>query len=171
MEFVGNFAGGKDFVESNRAGVESEIVFGTAVEIDTQARKRSAVGESEWAVAVPKGRVWRQAEDAAQDAGTAGSGDAAIAGEKCLLVVAECVEEIENGEAARFVAVKTRWQKNAIRNRVSKNSAGNRVALCAAGSSVRTGEVKEAEESENVKEERVPSFRRGRQFLETIKGN
>ncbi len=269
VEFVRNFAGGKNFVESNRAGVESEIVFGTAVEIDTQARKRSAAGESEWAVAVPKGRVWRQAEDAAEDAGTAGSGDAAIAGkkdgqffdesravgadgreqfgmsegemegavaahgnagnraigaagteavaafderkkflqeeglvadfavagidveaspargsgdeefleaaffaeildevpaagvEKCLLVVAESVEEIENGEAARFVGVKAGWQKNAIRNRVSKNFAGNGVALCAAGSSVRTGEVKEAEESEKAKEEREHSFRQG----------
>src|SRR5260370_3058582 len=82
MEFVRNFAGGKDFVESNSAGVESEIVFGTAVEIDTQARKRSGAGESEWDVAVREGRVWRHAEDAAEEAGRAGSGDAAIAEEK-----------------------------------------------------------------------------------------
>ena len=262
MEFVRDFAGGEDFVEGNSAGVESEIVFGTAVEIDTQARKRSAAGESEWAVAVPEGKVWRQAEDAAEEAGTAGSGDAAIAGEKdgqffdksravgadgrkqfgmsegemegavaahgnagkraigasgtdavamfderkkflqeeglvadfavagvdvetslaggsgdeefleaasfaeildevpaaaveeCLIVVAESVEEIENGEAARFVGVKAGWQKNAIRNRVSKNFAGNGVALCAAGSSVGTGEVKEVQEVEEVKEKK-----------------
>jgi hypothetical protein len=251
MEFVRNLAGGKDFVESNSAGVESEIVFGTAVEIDTQARKRSAAGESEWAVAVPKGRVWRQAEDAAEEAGTAGSGDAAIAGkkdgqffdesravgadgreqfgmsegemegavaahgnagngaigaagtdavavfderkkfpqeegfvadfavagvdieaspaggsgdeefleaaffaeildevpaagvEKCLLVVAESVEEIENGEAARFVGIKAGRQKDAVRNRARKDFAGDGVAFGAAGRGVGAREVKE----------------------------
>src|SRR5260370_37927727 len=82
MEFVRNFAGGKHFGDSSSGGVESDIVVGTAVEIDTRARKRSAGGESEWAVAVPDGRAWRHAEDAGEEAGTAGSGDAAIAEEK-----------------------------------------------------------------------------------------
>jgi hypothetical protein len=82
MELVGDFAGNEDFVESHSAGVEPEIVFGAAIEIDFQAGKRSGASESEWAVALPKGGIGWQAEDAAEDAGTAGSGGAAISGEE-----------------------------------------------------------------------------------------
>ena len=82
MEFVGDFAGSEDFVESDSAGVEPEIIFGAAVEIDFQAGERSGAGESKRAVALPKGGIGWQAEDAAEDAGAAGSGGAAVSGEE-----------------------------------------------------------------------------------------
>jgi hypothetical protein len=82
MEFVGNSAGDEDFVESGGAGVEPVIVFGAAVEIDFQSRESSGAAESERAVALPKGRIGRQAEDAAEDASAAGSRGAAISGEE-----------------------------------------------------------------------------------------
>jgi hypothetical protein len=77
--------------------------------------------------------------------------------EEGLLVVAEAVEEIEDGEAARFVGVKAGRKKNAIRNGTRKDFAGNGVAFGAAGSGRSAGEVKEVEE----KEEADPSLRSG----------
>jgi hypothetical protein len=265
MEFVGDFAGGEDFVESGGAGFEAEIVFGTAVEIDFHTREQSSAGERERAVALPERRIGREAENAAEEAGTSRSWHAPISGEEggkffdegCavgadrrkqlrmsegemegaiaahgdagdgaigaagagavaafderkkflqkkilvtnfaitrvdvkagfargsgdeeileaaffaevfdevpdaraeegLLVVAEAVEEIEDGKAARFVGVKAGRKKNAIRNGTRKDFAGNGVAFGAAGSGRSAGEVKEVEE----KEEADPSLRSG----------
>jgi hypothetical protein len=83
MEFVGDFAGGENLVESEGAGVEAEIVFGAAVEIDFKAGERSGAGESERTVAFPEGGIGRETEDAAENAGATGGGAAAIAGKEC----------------------------------------------------------------------------------------
>jgi hypothetical protein len=81
--------------------------------------------------------------------------------EEGLLVVAEAVKEIEDGEAAGFVGVKAGRQKNAIGNGTREDFAGDGIALDAAGGGVRTGEVKEVKESEKVKEKADPSLRSG----------
>lgn len=90
MEFVGNFAGSEDFVESDSAGFEPEVVFGAAVEIDFQAGERSGAAESKRAVAFPEGRIGRQAEDAAENAGAASGRGAAISGEEGGKFFDEC---------------------------------------------------------------------------------
>ena len=65
---------------------------------------------------------------------------------KGLLVIAEAVEEIENGEAARFVGIKAGRQKNAVRNGAGEDFAGEGVALDAARSGRSTRNVKKCEE-------------------------
>jgi hypothetical protein len=265
MELVRNFAGGEEFVESRGAGFEAEIVFGTAVEIDFHTREQSSAGERERAVALPERRIGREAENAAEEAGTSRSWHAPISGEeggkffdegsavgadrrkqlrmsegemespvtahgnagdgaigaagadaiaafderkkflqekilvagfavarvdvkagfarwsgneeileaaffaevfdevpragaeKGLLVVAEAVEEIEDGKAARFVGVKAGGEKNAIWNGACENFAGDGVALGTAGNGGGAGDVKEVEEKEEVD----PSLRSG----------
>jgi hypothetical protein len=53
--------------------------------------------------------------------------------EEGLLVVAEAVEKIENGEAAGFVGVKAGRQENAIGNGAREDFAGDGIAFDAAG--------------------------------------
>jgi hypothetical protein len=81
--------------------------------------------------------------------------------EESLLVVAEAVEEIQDGETAGFVGVKAGGKENAIGNGAREDSAGDGVALDAAGGGVRTREVKKVEESEREKEKADPSLRSG----------
>ena len=258
MEFVGDFAGGEDFVESGGAGFEAEIVFGATVEIDFHTRERSSAGKGERAVAFPERRIGREAENAAEEAGTSRSWHAPISGEeggkffdegsavgadrrkqlrmsegemeravathgdtgdgaigaagadavaafderkkflqkkilianfavarvdvkasfarwsgdekileaaffaevfdevpgagaeKGLLVVAEAMEEIEDGETVGFVGVKTGGQKNAIRNGTRKDFAGDGVAFGAARSGGGAGEAKDVKEKEKA---------------------
>ena len=80
-----------------------------------------------------------------------------------LFVVTEAVKEIEDGEAARFVGVKPRRQKNAIWNRASEDFAGDGVAFGAAGSGGGRRDVKEVKEGKEVKEKEKadPSLRSG----------
>jgi hypothetical protein len=82
LEFVGDAAGAENFVEGAGAGVEAEIVFAAAIEIDSQAGKRASARESERAVALPERGIWGIAEDAAEDTSSPGSGSAAVAGEE-----------------------------------------------------------------------------------------
>jgi hypothetical protein len=81
--------------------------------------------------------------------------------EEGLLVVAEAVKEIKDGEAARFVSIKAGGKENAIRNGAREDFAGDGVALDTAGGGVRTGEVKKVEESEREQEKADPSLRSG----------
>lgn len=82
VEFVRDAAGAEDFVKCGGAGVEAEIVFAAAIEIDFQAGKGIAAGQSERAVALPERGIGRIAEDASENARAAGSGSAAIAGKE-----------------------------------------------------------------------------------------
>jgi hypothetical protein len=271
MEFVGDFAGGEDFVESGGAGFEAEIVFGAAIEINFHAGERRRAGKNERAVAPPEGRIGRLAENAAEEAGTASSGRVVVSGEESgkfldegrtvgadggeqfgmmegemeravaahgnagdgaigaagtyaieafderkkflqekilvagfavpgidveagraggsgdkeileapffaeildeipgagaeegLLIVAEAVEEIEDGEAAGLVGVKAGRQENAVWNRARKNFAGDGVAFGAAGGGGGAREVEEVEEVKEVKDKKKadPSLRSG----------
>jgi hypothetical protein len=79
---------------------------------------------------------------------------------KGLLVIAEAVKEIEDGEAARFVSIKAGRQKNAVRNGTSEDFAGDGVAFGTAGSGGGIGEVNEAPEVKE-KEKADPSLRSG----------
>ena len=49
--------------------------------------------------------------------------------QKHLLVIAESVEEIQDGEAASFVRVVAGRQENAVRNRAAQYPAGRRAAF------------------------------------------
>lgn len=80
--------------------------------------------------------------------------------EESLLVVAEAVKEIEDGEAAGFVGVKAGGKENAIGNGTREDFAGDGVALDAAGGEGRR-DVKEVEEGKEAREKRN-SLRRGR---------
>jgi hypothetical protein len=71
--------------------------------------------------------------------------------EEGLLVVAEAVKEIKDGEAECFVGVKSGRQEDAIGHRASEDFAGHGVALDAAGGGG-GGEAKEVEEGKEVKE-------------------
>ena len=70
VEFVGDVAGGEDFVESSGAGVESVVVVVAAVEIDFEAGEIGGAGEDDGAVLVPENRIGRIAENAAEYAGS-----------------------------------------------------------------------------------------------------
>lgn len=82
MEFVGNLAGGEDFVEDSGAGIETEIVVRATVEINFHVRKRSGTGESERAVALPENGIGRQAEDGAEHSGASGRRHTAVSREE-----------------------------------------------------------------------------------------
>lgn len=82
MILVRDFARGEDFVEGGSSGVEAEVVFGAAVEIDFEAGEPRSAGQSERAVALPKRCVGRETEDAAEDAGTRARRSATIAGKE-----------------------------------------------------------------------------------------
>jgi hypothetical protein len=84
----------------------------------------------------------------------------AVGVEKGLLVVAEAVKEIEDGEAARSVGVKAGRQEDAIRNGASEDFAGDGVALDAAGSGLSGREIKEVQAGEE-KEKAYSSLRSG----------
>lgn len=64
MEFVGDFAGGKNFVEDGGAAKEAEIVLGATVKIDFEAGETGGAGKSERIVAAPQGGIGRRAEGA-----------------------------------------------------------------------------------------------------------
>jgi len=69
-----------------------------------------------------------------------------------LLVVAESVEGVEDGEACRFVGVE-RWRKNdAVGNAAGEDFAGEGVTFDAACGGGEEREVKEVEEGKEVKE-------------------
>jgi len=82
--------------------------------------------------------------------------------EKGLLIVAEAMKEIENGEAAGFVGVEAGRQKNTIRDGTREDFAGDGVAFDAAGIGVRRREVKEVQEIKEVKEKKNSPHRGGR---------
>lgn len=68
VKFVGDFAGGENFVEHHSAGIKAVIILITAVEINFQAGKIGSAHQHEGAVGVPESSVRGDAEDAAQDA-------------------------------------------------------------------------------------------------------
>ena len=70
VEFVGDAAGGEDFVEGGGTGVETVVVVVTAVEIDFQADEIGRSGENERAVLIPEGGIGPIAEDATENAGS-----------------------------------------------------------------------------------------------------
>jgi len=78
MKFVRDFAGAENFVESDGAGVEAEIILGTAIEIDFHAGERSRAGQRKRTVALPELRIGRRAEDAAENSRATRAGGTAI---------------------------------------------------------------------------------------------
>jgi hypothetical protein len=82
MKFMRDFAGAENFVESGGAGVETEIIFRTAIEINFQAGERSSACQSERAVALPERRIGRDSENAAKDSRATGGGGTAISGKE-----------------------------------------------------------------------------------------
>ena len=111
VEFVGDAAGGEDFIESGGAGIEAVVVVVAAIEIDFEAGEICGAGEDERAVAIPEGGVGRVAENAAEyaGAGRAGRGRAEEAGkffDQRGAVGADGAEELRmaEGEMERTVA-------------------------------------------------------------------
>jgi len=74
VEFVGDMAGGEDFVERRGAGFEAVVVLVAAVEVNLEAGEIGGMGEGDGAVAIPEGGVGRIAEDAAENAGAGRAG-------------------------------------------------------------------------------------------------
>ena len=87
--------------------------------------------------------------------------------EKGLFVVAEAVEEIENGEAAGFVGVEAGRKKDAIGDGMREDFAWYGVAFDAAGGSGRW-EVKEVKEGKEVKDTKKSPRRRRRSPWEQV---
>lgn len=91
MEFVRDVARGEDFVERQGAGVEAEVVPIATVEIDVEPGEPSRACKSQRAVAFPKPRIWRCAEDPAKDAfarrtgGNASEEDGKFFDERCAM--------------------------------------------------------------------------------------
>ncbi len=111
VEFVGDVAGGEDFVEGGGAGVEAVVVVVAAVEIDFEAGEIGGAGEDDGAVAVPESGIGRIAEDASEyaRAGRAGRRGAEEAGklfDESGAVGADGAEELRmtEGEMERAVA-------------------------------------------------------------------
>jgi hypothetical protein len=69
MEFVGDVAGGEDFVDGGGAGFEAVVVLIATIEMDFQAGESCDAGESDGAVLLPKCGIEGAAEDSTEDAG------------------------------------------------------------------------------------------------------
>ena len=73
MKFVGDAARSEQLVKCLRAGVESVVIFGAAIEIDVHADRARAIADNrEWAIALPEGGIEWIAERSAQREGDRG---------------------------------------------------------------------------------------------------
>ena len=110
VEFVGDVAGGEDFVEGGGAGLETVVVLIAAIEIDFEGGEIGGAGEDEGAVAVPESGIGGIAEDAAEDASAGRTGRGAEKARKFFdergAVGADGAEELRmaEGEMQRAVA-------------------------------------------------------------------
>jgi hypothetical protein len=76
--------------------------------------------------------------------------------DKHLIVVAESVKKVEDGEFASFVCIVAGRKNHAVVHGVRKNFAGQRIALDSSGCGANAiWEAKKVEEAEEVKEKTI----------------